>query len=149
MILDNESEEEGTENEAEDRASDIETWYTKRNTSLQSTLKTSDLVSKPTKSIDTSGPWFDVEEGRFIHEPELSSIFPPVSKSLPDHSYKCVNNITTELALSLTLSLNGNDGWTDNSVAELEAGVELALLGEANFSPISVTNSPRYSVDLP
>ncbi|KAG9228688.1 hypothetical protein BJ875DRAFT_229008 [Amylocarpus encephaloides] len=94
MVRDDELEEEGLENEAEDSASDIETWHTERDASPQSTLKTSDLVSRPTKSVDTSGPWFDVEEGRFIDEPELSSVFSPVFKSLPDHSYKCVSNIT-------------------------------------------------------
>jgi hypothetical protein len=121
--------------------------HTERDASPQSTLKTSDLVSRPTKPVDTSGPWFDVEEGRFIDEPELSSIFPPVSKPLPDHSYKCVSNITAEPPSSLTSLLDGNNGWTDDSVAELEAGVELALSEEVNSLLTSASSSPRHSVD--
>jgi hypothetical protein len=150
MALDDESRGESTEDEAEDGASDIEVGNTERDASPQSTLEASDLVSGPTKSIDTSGPWYDVEEGRYIDEPDQTSIISPVSKSLPDHGNEHVSNITAEPAShSLAPLLKSNHGWTDDSMAELEAEVALALLEEANSSSTSAPSSPRHSVDPP
>jgi len=38
-------------------------------TSLHNPLPTSELASAPTQSINAFGPWYDVEEGRYIEEP--------------------------------------------------------------------------------
>ena len=64
---DDESDGAGTGDETGDASSDIETGRSEQDTSPHSTLETSELASGPTKSIDTSGPWYDVEEGRYIN----------------------------------------------------------------------------------
>jgi hypothetical protein len=63
MILDDYSDEaeEGT-------SSDVDTRCIGRDVSPHNTLTTLELTSGPTKSIDISGPWYDVEEGCYIEE---------------------------------------------------------------------------------
>jgi hypothetical protein len=70
MTLDK-SDEAGTKDKAKDAAGNIKTGHIKRDTSLHNTLGTSELASGPTKSIDTSGLWYNVEEDCYIDEPAL------------------------------------------------------------------------------
>lgn len=45
---------------------------------------------------------------------------------------------------------NGDDGWTDDNIAELEKELELALVEQVNSSSASAPSSPRpRSVDAP
>jgi len=50
---------------------DVDTGSIGQDTSPYKTLATSELVSEPTKSIDISGLWYDVEKGCYIEERAL------------------------------------------------------------------------------
>jgi len=63
ILDDDDSDEAGAgDDEAEGASGDVDTGRIERDASLQNT-ETSELASAPTKSIDISGPWYDVEEG--------------------------------------------------------------------------------------
>src|SRR6266536_2425361 len=157
MILDNdESDEAGTEDKAEDAASE--------------------LASRPTKSIDTSGPWYDVEEECWIDEPtprlgscEPQGVPPTPTQDQPHTLHQSsrpsqdqINQQDiSDIAQSTSVesaphslprpSDNGDAGWTEDSMAELEREVGLALVAQVMSSPASVPNSPRppRSVEAP
>ena len=144
MILDEDSDEASTEDEAEDGASDIETRRTGRDTSPYSTLGSSELAS---------GLWYDIEEGRYIDEPaprlgscEQQSVLsafatdelqiPLQSTLLQDQAnQQDIDDIAQSMSVegaSHSLpetSNNGDDGWIDDSMAELEKELGLALEG--------------------
>jgi hypothetical protein len=71
VILDNDNDpdEAGTGFQAEGASGTVDTGRIKGDTSLYNTVPTLELASAPTESIDASGPWYDVEEGRYIGEP--------------------------------------------------------------------------------
>ncbi|KAH8591194.1 hypothetical protein B0O99DRAFT_690798 [Bisporella sp. PMI_857] len=157
MILDDDSDEASTENEAENGAGDIETRRTGRDTSPYSTPGSSELAS---------GPWYDIEEGRYIDEPapklgsceqqSVPSAFAPDELQIPLQSTLLQNEANKQnkqdidgIAQSMSVegashslpetSNNGDDGWTDNSMAELEKELWLALEKQVDSS---LANSP-------
>jgi len=69
MILDDESDDTGAEDKAEDVSGDVDAEHIGWDTSPYNTLATSELASEPTESIDTSSPWFDVEDSCYFKEP--------------------------------------------------------------------------------
>ena len=70
MILDDDdSDEAGAEDEAEGASGDVGTGRGERDASLQNTFALLEPASGPTESIDASGPWYDIEEGRYIDGP--------------------------------------------------------------------------------
>jgi hypothetical protein len=70
VILDNDDDpdEAGAGGQAEGASGEVNTGRIKRDASLYNTFPTSELASVPTESIDASGPWYDVKEGRYIEE---------------------------------------------------------------------------------
>ena len=68
MILDSDDYP-GAGGQAESASGEVNTGRIDLNASLHNTFATSELASAPTESIDASGPWYDVEEGRYIDEP--------------------------------------------------------------------------------
>ena len=69
MILDDESDEAGTGDKAKGDFNDVDNRRIERDASPHNTFATSELASGPTKSIDASGLWYDVEGGRYIKWP--------------------------------------------------------------------------------
>ena len=153
MILDDdESDEADTGDEAEGASIDIETKHIKRDPSPHNTFATSEPASGPTKSIDTSGPWYNIEEGYWIDEPtprlgpcEQQGVTPAPAQDQPQTllqffqllqdqiSQQDVGSITRTMSVEPALhSLpqppnNGDDGWNDDSMAEVEKELELAF----------------------
>ncbi|KAH6675954.1 hypothetical protein B0J14DRAFT_375526 [Halenospora varia] len=165
MILDDYSDEaeEGT-------SSDVDTGCTGRDASPHNTLAALELASGPTKSIDTSGPWYDVEEGCYIEEraPGLGpceqqgvhsahtqaqpQTLPQSSTPLQDQTnQQGVGSITRRTSVeSAVHSLpepfdSGYDGWTDDSVAELETELGMALEEQGNSPSASTPRSAEPS----
>ena len=68
MILDDESDEACAGDKAEGAIVDVDTGHIGRDASPYNTFTTSELASGPAKSIDTSGPWYGVKEGRYVEE---------------------------------------------------------------------------------
>ena len=68
MVLDDDEADTGDTAEG---ACDIETGCAERDASPHDILATLELASAPTKSLDAVGPWYDVEEGRYIDDPAL------------------------------------------------------------------------------
>jgi hypothetical protein len=70
MILDNDDDldEVDARVQLEGTFSEVNTRRIERDTSLHDIFATLVLASMPTESINTSGPWYDVEEGRYIEE---------------------------------------------------------------------------------
>jgi hypothetical protein len=168
MILDNdEPEEETTEDEADNGTSNIETGHTKLDASPQSTLKSSERASRP-KSTDISGPWYDVEEERYVdwpapklgpRTPRDVSCSPALdqTKTLPALFIPPQDQINEQHACDITLSSfeefrahsskqnpnDSNNGWTKDQEAELENELMLALVEQGNPSSTSAPSSPR------
>jgi hypothetical protein len=57
--------------QAEDASGEVNTRRIELDASLHNSLPTSELASAPTESINTSGLWYDIEEGRYIKETTL------------------------------------------------------------------------------
>jgi hypothetical protein len=169
VILDNDE-----SDEAESTSSDVDTGHIRQDTSPHNTLATLELESRPTESIDTSGPWFDVEEGCYVEEPPPSLrsykqqgvILAPVQdqpqtllqsfQPLQDQiSQQDVSSITRSMSVDpaphfLPQLPNGDDGRTNDSMAELEKELELAFLEQGNSSSASAPTSPcPRSVEAP
>ena len=138
--------------EAEGASGDVDTGRIERDASLHDTFATSELALAPTESTDASGPWYDVEEGRYTEEPApgLGSSEPHGVPSAPaqaqpqtlPQSFKPLQNQTDQQGIgSITRSTwvesalhsfpkssdSGDDGWTDENMAELEKELGLAL----------------------
>ena len=123
MILnDDESDEACAGDKAEGAIVDVDTGHIGRDASPYNTFTTSELASGPAKSIDTSGPWYDVEGGRYIEWPceqqgvpsapaqDQPQTVPQSSKPLQDQTnQQGVSNITQSLSVesALTSSTNG------------------------------------------
>ncbi|KAH6668337.1 hypothetical protein B0J14DRAFT_160406 [Halenospora varia] len=165
MVLDDDSDEaeEGT-------PGDVDTRRIGRDTSPHNTLATSELASGPTKSIDTSGPWYDVEEGCYIEEraPGLgpceqqgvhSAPAQAQPQILPRSSQSPQDQINQQYFLNITESMpvesaphslpklpdSGDDGWTDDSMAELETELGMALEEQGNSPSASTPRSAEPS----
>jgi hypothetical protein len=55
--------------EAEGAIGDVDTRRIERDASPHNTLVTLEFALRPVKSIDPSGPWYDVEDGYYIDKP--------------------------------------------------------------------------------
>lgn len=174
MILDDDLDEAGARDEAEGASGDVDTGRIDPDASLHNTFATSELASVPTKSMDASGP--DVEEGYYIRElaPGLGSCeqhtvpsapaqaqpqtLPQSSKPLQDQTnQQGISRITRSTSVESALhSLpklpdSGDDGWTDENMAELEKELGLALEEqqvESSSAGTPTSPSPR-SVEAP
>jgi hypothetical protein len=168
VILDNDdSVEAGVEDEAEGASRDVDTG---RDASLHQTFATSELAPAPTKSIDTSGPWNDVREPapglRSYEQHDIPSTsaqaqpqtLPQSSRPLQDQTnQQGVNDITQSTSVEFAvhslpiLPDSGDDGWTDDSMAELDKELGLALEEqqvESSSAGTPTSPSPR-SVEAP
>lgn len=67
MILDSDDDL-GAGFQAESASGEADTGRIDLDASLHNTFATSELALVPTESIDVSGPWYDVKEGRYIEE---------------------------------------------------------------------------------
>ncbi|KAE8440871.1 hypothetical protein EG329_006358 [Mollisiaceae sp. DMI_Dod_QoI] len=160
ILDDDDSDKAGAGDEAEGASGDVDT---------------NSLASGPTKSIGASGPWYDVEEGCYIEEPApglgpceqqrvLSTpaqaqpkTFPRSSTPLQDQTnQQGVGSITRSTSVESAVhtlpkpSDSGDDGWTDDSMAELEKELELALAEQGNSPSASApTPSRPRSVEAP
>ena len=164
MILDNDDDpdEAGARGQPEDASGKVDIGRIELDASLHSTFPTLELASAPTESIDASGPWYDVEEGRYIEEPvpgvesheQHSMSSAPAeaqAQTLPQSSTPLQNQTNQQGIGSITRSTSvepalhslpkstdsGDDGWTDKTMAELEEELELALK-EQQVEPSSV-----------
>jgi hypothetical protein len=168
---DDDPDEAGAGGQTEGASGEVDIRRIELDANLHNTFATSELALAPTESIDASGPWYDVEEGRYIEEPapglgssEPHSVpsaaaqaqpqtLPQSSKPLQDQTNEQgVSNITrSRLVESALRSLpklpdSGDDGWTDESMAELAKELGLALEEEQGESPLAGTPtspSPR------
>ena len=171
MILDDDNSYKAcARDEAEGAISDVDTRRIERDASPHNTLITSELVLEPAKPIDASGPWDDAEDSCYIDGPapglrsceqqdvvsaptqDQTQILPQSFTPLQDQmNQQDIDNITQSMSVeSAPHSLpkppnNGDNGWTDDSMAELEKELGLAL-GEQVKPPTS--SSPR-SVEAP
>ncbi|ESZ89590.1 hypothetical protein SBOR_10026 [Sclerotinia borealis F-4128] len=126
--------------QAESASGEVDTGRIELDASLHNSLLTSELASAPTESIDTSGPWYDVEEttpGLGSHEQHSVPSAPAQAQPLQDQTHQqgvgsIAQSTSVESALHSLLksSDSGDDGWTDKNMAELEK--ELGLAWESN-----------------
>jgi hypothetical protein len=63
MILDDESDDAGAGDKAKNASGNVDTRRIRQDTSPHNTLTNPELAYESAKSIDTSGPWYNVEEG--------------------------------------------------------------------------------------
>ena len=169
MILDDdESDEADARDEVETVSGDVDAKRIQRDTSPHSILTTSELASGPAKSVDVSGLWYDVEEGCYIDEraPTLESreqqgmlsvLRPDQPRTLPQSSTPLQHQISQQDIGDITQSTpvesaphslpepsdNGDDGWTEDSMAEFEKEVRRALVEHVEPSLASTPNSLR------
>jgi hypothetical protein len=70
VILDNDNDLDkvGARGQAEGASSEVDTRCIKLDASLHNTILTLELALALTESINTSGLWYDVKEGRYIDE---------------------------------------------------------------------------------
>ncbi|KAG9230420.1 hypothetical protein BJ875DRAFT_499140 [Amylocarpus encephaloides] len=127
------------------------------------------------ESVDTSGRWFDVEEGCYVEEPaprlgscERRDMNPAPAQDQPQTLFQSFqllqNQISQQDIGSITRSIyvepalhslpqfpdNCDDGWTGDSMAEVEKELELAFLEQVKLLSASALNSPRpRSVEAP
>jgi hypothetical protein len=175
MTLDNESDEAGAEGKVEGLFGDVDTGRIEWDASLHNTSAISERASAPTKSIDASGLWYDIEEGCYIEEPApgLGSreqygvpstpaqaqpqTLPQSSTPLQDQiNQQDIDDITQGMSVeSAPHSLpkpsdSGDDGWTNDSMAEFEKELGLALEEQVKSSSASaLTSSSPRSVEAP
>ena len=151
MILGDDDIDEAVRGKAEGASSDFDAGLIEWDSSLHDTFTTSELASAPIESIDTSGPWYDVEEDRYIEEPapglgphEQHSV-PPIpaqaqSQTHPQSSAPQQDQTNQQGVSSVGRSASaepapyslpkpsnsGDGGWTDEDTAELEKELVLA-----------------------
>jgi hypothetical protein len=169
MILDDESDEADAEDEAEDAFSDADAGRIEQDASPHNTLATSKLGLGSATSIGAPclEKWFDVEEGRYVYEPvpRLESCEQQDASSAPMHDQRHTlrqsseppqdqidQQDTGDMIQSTSVesaphsrpgpSNTGDDGWTDDSMAELEGELGLALVEQVNSSSASAPGSP-------
>ena len=176
LDIDDDLDEADAEDEAEGASSDVDTGRLEWDAGLHDTFATSELASAPTNSIDASGPWYDVEEGQYIDEPALG-LEPREQRSIPSSPAQAqpqtlpqssapeqdqtnqqgVGSIARSASVESMLhslpkpSDSGDNRWTNESMAELEKELGLALEEEQVESPFAgapSSPSPR-SVEAP
>ncbi|KAL5328830.1 hypothetical protein ACEPPN_002338 [Leptodophora sp. 'Broadleaf-Isolate-01'] len=151
ILNDNNADNAAAGNEVEGASGDIDTGHIGRNASPH-IIASSELAPTPTASINTSSPWYDVEETYYVNEPapgprpheqhdvpatlaqsQLQTV-PRSSTPLQDQtSQQDIEDITQSTSMeSAPHSLpnpsdNGNDGWADDRMAELEKELGLVL----------------------
>ena len=179
VILDNDDDldEADTRDEAEGASSDIDTEHIELDASLHDPFATSELASAPTEPINASGPWYDVEEDRYIEEPPAPGLGPHKQHSVPSvpaqvqsqtlpqsstpqqdqTNQQGVGSVGRSASVESThLSLpkpsdGGDDGWTVEDAVELEKELELSWEEQKVELPSACTlASPSpHSVEAP
>ncbi|KAG4430451.1 hypothetical protein IFR05_014059 [Cadophora sp. M221] len=172
ILDDNGADNAGAGNEVEGAFGDIDTRHIGWNASPH-IAASSELVSTPTESINTSGPWYDVEETYYVNEPAPGPLPRPHEQhgvpatlaqsqlqTVPRSSTPLQNQISQQNIDDITQSTsmesaprslpkpsdNGINGWTDDSMAELEKELGLALEElqvESSSAGIPTSPSPR------
>jgi hypothetical protein len=162
ILDDDDSDEAGAEDEAEGASGDVDTERVERDARPQKTFAISELASGPTESIDASGPWYDIEEPAPGPGPcEQQGVpsapaqaqpqtLPQLSTPLQDEIHQQdIDEITRSTLMGAAPhslpkpSHTGDDGWTDNLLAELDKELGLALIEQGNSSPASTPSIPR------
>ncbi|TVY83406.1 hypothetical protein LSUE1_G002963 [Lachnellula suecica] len=143
ILDDDELDEADTGDEAEDVASDVETVCVERDTSLYNTFATSVLDSEPHSVLSASGQ-------------AQAPTFPQSSWPLQDQTkQQGVDDITRSTPVEFPLhflpkpSSSGDDGWTDDNMAELEEELGLALEEQQVESLSANTPTRPRSVEAP
>jgi hypothetical protein len=178
MILDDdESDEADTEDEAEDTSGDPNAGRIERDASPHNALTTAELAPGLAKATDAPclEEWFDLEKSCYVYEPvsmlgsceqqgvpsapaqAQTQTLPQSSKPLQDQTNQQGGSITRSTSVESALhSLpklpdSGDDGWTDDSIAELEKELGLALEEQqVESSSAGTPTSPRpRSVEAP
>jgi len=175
MILDDDDSDKACAgDEAKGAIGDIDTGRVERDASPHNTLVTLELALEPVKSIDASCSWDNAEDGCYIDGPapglgscqgvpsapiqDQTQILSQSPMPLQDQiNQQDIDNITQSMSVeSVPQSLpkpsnHGDDGWTDDSIAELEKELGLALEGEqVESSPAGAPTSPSpRSVEAP
>jgi hypothetical protein len=168
MILDDdESDEADTEDEAEDtsdNADNANVGRIEQDASPHNALATAELALGLAKETDAPRleEWFDLEEDRYVYEPTsglgsceqqgvpsapaqdqphtLRQSFGPSQDQTNQQDITSVESVPNSLHRP---SDDGDDGWTKDSMAELEREVGLALVAQAMSSSASAPSSPR------
>jgi hypothetical protein len=137
---------------AESAPGDVDAEGIDQDASRRVAFATSELISAPTESTAAPGAWYDVEEGRYVEEPAQRhgsheqrgvqatpaqaqpQIHPQSSRRLRDQiGPQRVDEIAESTPGKSTLrslpksSNSGDNGWTDENIAELEKELGLAL----------------------
>jgi hypothetical protein len=176
LLDDDDSDMAGVKDKAGDISANVDTRCAEQDTTRHNTFATLDLTSGPVQPIDTSGPWFDLEEGCYVDEPapglglgEQRGVPPATAQTQPQtlhQSSKLLQDQTNQQGVgSITESTSvesalhslpkrpdsGDDGWTDNSMAELEKELGLAVEEQQmESSSAGPPNSPSTrSVEAP
>lgn len=74
MIFDDELDQAGAVNKAEDASGDVKIGRIRGDRSPHNTLTSPGPASGPAKLIDTSGPWYNVKEDRWVGKPAPSEV---------------------------------------------------------------------------
>lgn len=131
MIFDNDDLDKAyTGCQAKGASGEVDTGRIESDASLYNSFLTLELSSAPTEPIDTSGLWYDIEEGRYVEESPGTW----VSRAVQGQTHQQgVGSITRNTSVESALhflpksSDSGDDGWTDENIAELEKELGLAL----------------------
>ena len=162
-------------NEVEGAFGDIDTGRIGRNASPH-IIASSELVSTLTESTNTSGPWYDVEGIYNVSEPapgprpqeqhgvpatpaqsQLQTVPRSSTPLQAQISQQDIDDITQNTSMGsapdslLNPSDNGNDRWTDESMAELEKelGLDLEELQVESSSAGTPTSPSPRSAEAP
>jgi hypothetical protein len=135
---------------------DVNTRRIEQDARLYDTFATSEPALAPTESVDASGPWstpgFGSCEQGVPSAPaqDQPRILPPSSTQLQDQiNQQDIGDITQGTSVeSAPHSLpkpsdNGDGGWTEDRMAELEREVRLALVDQVQSTSARAPNSPR------
>jgi hypothetical protein len=111
MVLDyDESDKADAGDKTEGASSEVDTELIQRDASSYNTPTISEVASRTVKSIGASGPWWDVEDGRWINDPTPSTgsveqqAAPPAptqsQRQLPTHSTTPLPDLTKQQEIS-------------------------------------------------
>jgi hypothetical protein len=165
MILDDDdSSKAAVGHEAAGAIGECDTGRVEWDASLHNTFVTSELALEQGKSIDASDPWCGGGDSCYINEHDVPSvsgqdqtqILSQTSTPLQDQiNQQDIDDITQNMSAGsdspLRPSNNGDDGWTENSMVELERELRLALEEEqveSSLASAPTSPSPR-SIEAP